>query len=95
MLGTFILGVAAGWSTPYFEPRVKVFLDKLLQGGPEVGPVELRMVTFAACLLGATILSIIFAEPHAAPLVFGAVVAVIAPRLREVWKVYKAPDYDS
>ena len=95
MLGTFILGLAAGWGASYFEPRVKAILDKILQGGSEVGPVELRMITFAACLLGATILSMIFSEPHAAPLVFGAAIAVVAPRLREVWKQYKAPDYDS
>ena len=95
MLGTFILGLAAGWVAPYVEPRAKAVLDKVLQGGSEVGPVELRMITFAACLLGAAVLSMIFAEPHAAPLVFGAAVAVIAPRLKEVWKTYKAPDYDS
>ncbi len=95
MLGTFILGLAAGWVAPYAEPKVKAALKNMLQGGSEVGAVELRLVTFTACLFVAAVLSMILAEPHAVTLVFGAAVGVIAPRLREAWKIYRAPDYDS
>jgi len=95
MLGTFILGLAAGWGAAYAEPWVKKALDNILKGGSEVGAVELRMTTFVACLLAAAILAMILAEPHALPLAFGAAVGVIAPRLKELWKVSRAPDYDS
>ena len=95
MLGTFILGLAAGWGAPYAELRVSAILGKITLGGSEVGPVELRMITFAACLLGAAILAMFLTNPHAVPLAFGAAVGVIAPRLKEIWKVARAPDYDS
>jgi drug/metabolite transporter (DMT)-like permease len=95
MLGTFILGLAAGWGAPFAEPKVSAALGKILRGGSEVGPVELRMITFAACLLGAAILSMILTYPHAFPLAFGAAVGVLVPRLREIWKIARAPDYDS
>jgi len=94
MLGTFILGLAAGWGAPYAEPRVSAILGNVLKGGSEVGPVELRMITFAACLIGAAILSMILTDPHALPLAFGAGVGVLVPRLREIWKIARAPDYD-
>ena len=95
MLGTFILGLAAAWLAPYAEPSVKTAMNNIFKGGSEVGVVELRMVTFTMCLWVAAVLSMILTQPHAVGLVFGAAVGVIAPRLREVWKIYKAPDYDS
>ncbi len=95
MLGTFILGLAAGLGAPYAEPWVKSGLSNVLKGGSEVSAVELRMVTFTVCLWAAAFLAMILAAPHAVVLVFGALVGVIAPRLKEAWKIYRAPDYDS
>ena len=95
MLGTFVLGLAAPWVAPYCEPRLKDFLGSMLPNGPAVEPVELRMIAFAACLLVAAILSMILAVPHAATLAFGVAVGVAAPRLKEIWKASRTPDYDS
>ena len=95
MLGTFILGIAAAMGAPYAEPRVKAFLGSILPDGPEMEPVELRTITFAACLLGAAIISMFVAAPHATILAFGAAIGAFAPKLKEIWKASKAPDYDS
>ena len=66
MLGTLILGIAAGWGTPYAEPKVKAALENVLLDDVPVEPMEMRLFSFAVCLLGAALLSMIFAEPHAA-----------------------------
>ncbi len=95
MLGTFILGIAAGWITPYAEPNVKSALENILFDGVPVEPVETRLFTFATCLLGAALLSMVFAEPHAGSLAFGAALGVFAPRLIDKWKASRNPDYDS
>ena len=95
MLGTFILGIAAGWGAPAAEPRIKTLLESILPKDTPVLPLELRLYAFALCLLGAAILSMIFFEPHAGPLALGAVLGAFGPRLRDQWKASRAPDYDS
>lgn len=95
MLGTLILGIAAGWGTPYAEPKVKAALENVLLKNVAVDPMEMRLFAFAVCLMGAAILSMIFADPHAAPLALGAAVGIFGPRLIDKWKLSKQPDYDS
>jgi len=95
MLGTFLLGVAAGWGAPYAEPKIRDALANMLPDDVPKEPVELRMVTFAICLTGAAILAAAFAGGQALPLAVGALLGVIGPRLVDKWKASKAPDYDS
>lgn len=95
MFGTFILGLAAGWGAPYAEPRIKSALDGILLQDAPVTPKEMSLLSFATCLLGAAILSMIVSEPHAAPLALGAVAGVFGPKLIEKWRASREPDYDS
>lgn len=95
MFGTFILGAAAGWGAPYAEPRIKAALEGVLLDDAPVAPKEMTALSFAICLLGAAIVSMIFSTPHAAPLALGAVVGVFGPRLVDKWRAAKTPDYDS
>ena len=95
MLGRLILGIAAGWGAPYAEPKVKDALESVLLDDVPIEPTEMRMFTFAVCLVGAAIASMIFADPHAAPLAIGAAVGIFGPRLINKWKTSRNPDYDS
>ena len=95
MFGTFLLGIAAGWGAPYAEPKVKAALENVLLDDVPVEPMEMRLFAFAVCLLGAALLSMIFATPHAAPLALGAAVGIFGPKAIDKWKASKAPDYDS
>jgi hypothetical protein len=95
MLGTLILGVAAGALTPHAEPKVKMALESILLDDVPAEPIEMRLFAFAVCLVGAAILSMIFAEPHAAPLAIGAAIGIFWPRLLAKWNASKNPDYDS
>jgi uncharacterized membrane protein YeaQ/YmgE (transglycosylase-associated protein family) len=95
MFGTFILGLAAGWVAPYAEPRIKAALDGVLLDDTPIAPKEMALLSFAVCLLGAAVLSMLVAEPHAAPLALGAVAGVFGPKLIEKWRTGKRPDYDN
>lgn len=95
MLVTFILGLAAGWVAPYAEPRIKAVLDGVLLDDTPVEPKEMALLSFAVCLLGAAVLSMILGTPHAAPLALGAVAGVFGPRLIDKWRSGRTPDYDS
>ena len=95
MFGTFILGAAAGWGAPYAEPRIKAALEGVLLDEAPVAPREMALLSFAICLLGAAVLSMIVSTPHAAPLALGAVAGVFGPRLIGKWRGSKVPDYDS
>ncbi len=95
MFGTFILGIAAGWGAPYAEARIKAALENILLDDVPIDAAEMRALSFAVCLVGAAILAMIFATPHAAPLAIGAALGVFGPRLIDKWKSSKAPDYDS
>jgi len=95
MLGTLILGIAAGAMAPYAEPKVKSAIEKILPSDIPADPIEMRMYAFAVCLIGAAVLSMAFSEPHAAPLAIGAAVGIFGPRLMAKWNASKNPDYDS
>ncbi|MEL7105547.1 MAG: hypothetical protein AAGM21_06485 [Pseudomonadota bacterium] len=94
MLATFILGLVAGFFAPQAEPHVKKGIEKVLLTDAPVTPLELRMVSFAACVLGAAILSMIFGKPHAVVLAVGALLGVLGPRLQETYRKTRNPDYD-
>ncbi len=95
MLGTLILGIAAGWCTPFAEPRIKAALENVLLADVPINATEMRLLSFAVCLVGAAVLAMIFAHPHAAPLAIGGVLGVLGPKLVDKWKASKTPDYDS
>ncbi|MBT8413122.1 MAG: hypothetical protein KJO30_02230 [Boseongicola sp.] len=95
MLGTLILGIAAGALAPHAEPKVKIALENILLDDVPAEPIEMRLFAFAVCLVLAAILSMIFAEPHAAPLAVGAAIGIFGPRLMAKWNASKNPDYDS
>ncbi|MBT8459278.1 MAG: hypothetical protein HKP37_06490 [Boseongicola sp.] len=95
MLGTLILGIAAGALAPYAEPKVKTAVENILLDDVPATPIEMRLFSFAICLVGAAILSMAFGEPHAAPLAIGAALGIFGPRLQAKWKASRNPDYDS
>lgn len=95
MLATFILGILAGAGAPYAEPKIKEFLESVLLSESPIQPGEMKLFSFATCLFGAAILSMIFGEAHAVPLALGAVAGVFGPRLIDKYKASRAPDYDS
>lgn len=95
MLGTLILGLAAGALAPYAEPKVKTALENILLDEIPATPIEMRMFAFAICLVAAAVLAMAFSEPHAAPLAVGAAIGIFGPRLQAKWKASRNPDYDS
>ena len=95
MFGTLILGIAAGWATPYAEPKVRAALENVVFDDVPIEATEMRLFTFAVSLVCAAILQMIFAEPHAAPLAIGASAGIFGPRLIDKWKASRNPDYDS
>ncbi|MEO1238999.1 MAG: hypothetical protein AAFW64_04915 [Pseudomonadota bacterium] len=95
MLATFLLGLAAGWFAPRAEAQVQDGIKRILLTDSPLTALELRMISFAACMLGAAILSMIFGDPHAVVLAAGAFLGVLAPRLQETYRKSRNPDYDS
>ena len=95
MLGTFILGIIAGWGAPLAEPKIKEFLDGVLLDEVPVAPKEMALLSFALCMLAAALVSAALFSAYAVPLTLGAALGVFGPRLRDKWQARKAPDYDS
>lgn len=95
MLGTFILGAAAGWGAPYAEAKIKGLLEGVLLDKSPVPAAEMRIISFAVCLVVAAVLSMLIAEPHAAALALGAAIGVFAPRFLDKSRADRTPDYDS
>ncbi len=93
MLATVILGIAAGAGAPYAEPHIKGWLEALLLSDAPMTEMELRMFTFAICLLGASILAYIFGNGSGFALAVGAALGVFGPRLIDRVQKKKAPDY--
>jgi len=93
MLADLILGIAAGAGAPYAEPKIKQALESLLLSDAPITGTELRMVSFALCLVGAAILALIFGESEAFPLAVGAVIGVFGPRIIDRFQDRKTPDY--
>jgi len=95
MLATFLLGLAAGWFAPKADPHVKGAIESLLLTESPLQPMELRLISFATCLVAAAIASMIFGEPQAAVLAIGGLLGVLGPRLTEKYRQSRNPDYDS
>ena len=81
MLADFILGIIAGAGAPYAEPRIRKALEGMLLSDAPMTAMELRLVSFAICLVGAAILAHIFGEGEALALALGSVVGVFGPRI--------------
>ena len=95
MLLSLILGAVAGCAVPHAEPHVKTAMEKLFKDGSDISATELKLVSFAACLFAAAIVVSLGDRTHAAALVLGGALGILAPRLIALWKTSRAPDYDS
>ncbi|MEM9709834.1 MAG: hypothetical protein AAF871_13715 [Pseudomonadota bacterium] len=94
MLATFLLGLAAGWFAEKAEPRVKAGIESVLLTDAPITPIELRVVSFALCLLAAALASMVFGDPHAFVLAAGGALGVLGPRLTAKYRQSRNPDYD-
>ncbi len=93
MLATVILGIAAGAGTPYAEPHVKKTLESVLLADAPMSALELRVFSFAVCLVGAAILASIFGNGSGFALSVGAALGVFGPRIIDRFQKRRAPDY--
>lgn len=93
MLATVILGIAAGAGAPYAEPHVKRTLEGMLLADTALSDMELRMLSFAVCLVAASILAWIFGNGSGFALAVGALLGVFGPRLIERVQKRREPDY--
>ena len=55
---------------------------------------ELRMLTFAVCLLAAAVAALLFASNSAVALALGAAIGVFGPRVIDTVQGRRNPDYD-
>ena len=79
MLITLILGIAAGFGAPYAEPHVKKLLEDVMLSEAPMTPVELRTLSFALCLVVASLLAWILGNGAGFALAVGAALGVFAP----------------
>ncbi len=80
MLITLILGIAAGFGASRAERHVRQMLTNTLLSDPPITPLELRLFSFALCLLAAGVLAALLGDGSAVDLALGAVLGVFAPR---------------
>ena len=83
MLGTLILGILAGLGALYAEPHVKKALENVVLAEDPISAMELRMFSFAVCLIAAAVLAWIFGDDSALALAIGAAIGVFGPRAIE------------
>ena len=93
MLATVILGIAAGAGAPYAEPHVKQTLEGMLMSDTTLSAMELRMLSFAVCLVLASMLAWIFGNGSGFALAVGALLGVFGPRLIDRLQKRREPDY--
>ncbi len=93
MFVTFILGLAAGAGAPYAEPHLKGAIASVLPASQPPGATELRLYSFAACLVVAAVLAAILGSGSAVALTLGAALGVSGPRLMDRFARRGAPDY--
>lgn len=94
MLGTFILGIVAGWAAPMAEDALRPLLEKHLYS-TTVPAGDLRAAALALCLLVAAIVAMILSSAHALPLAVGGLLGVLGPRLLDKARSMRTPDYDN
>ncbi len=95
MFWTFILGIIAGWVAPFAEDRLRQPLETYLSDGKPLAAADLRAISLIICLLIAVIVAARRTRAHALPLILGAAIGVVGPRLLEKFRAMRAPDYDS
>ncbi len=95
MLGTFLLGIAAGFLAPHAEPHIKKFLEGILLDEVPVEPKEMALLSFSLCILAAAVLATILFRAHAGPLALGAALGVFGPRIWAKIQSRKKADYGS
>lgn len=76
------------------EERLKPQIEQLLAGGP-MTEADMRAVSLTLCLLVATLVAMAVGSSHALPLIIGATLGVLGPRLWDKFRAMRAPDYDS
>ena len=96
MLLTMILGGLAGWGAGFAEDHLRRALARVLEvDGAEFKPVEMRSIALVVSLFLAALVAWFIASSSALALLFGAVIGVLAPRLRDLIRAARTPDYDS
>ena len=93
MLATLLLGIAAGAGAPYAEEHVRRALESVLLADAAMSATELRLFSFAVCLVGAAILAHVFGSGSAFALAVGAAIGVFGPRLVDRIQKRREPDY--
>ncbi len=93
MLATLILGFAAGAGAAFAEPHVKRALEAILLADAPMTDVELRLFSFAACLLAAAILAWVFGNGSGFVLALGAAIGVFWPKILQRIQGSRTPDY--
>jgi hypothetical protein len=83
MLSTVILGIAAGFLTPYAEPHLKKALENVMLADVPISALELRTFSFALCLVAAAILAWLFGNGSGLALAIGGALGAFAPRALE------------
>jgi len=92
MLITFFLGAAAGLGTIHAEPQVKRLLENALMAEAPISATELRLLSFALCLVAAAIVSAVLGNGSGVALSIGAVFGVFGPRAMRQFRPRDTPD---
>ncbi len=96
MLLTLLLGGLAGWGAGFGEDHVRKLLAQAFDiDAAAIRPVELRSITLVVALFLAALVAWAIASPSAVALMFGALIGVLVPRLKEVIRTARTPDYDA
>ena len=96
MLVTLILGAAAGWGAGFAEDHVRRLMAEALSVDEAAfKPIEIRSIALVAALFLAALLSWLIATPNAVALTLGALIGVLGPRLSELIRAARTPDYDA
>jgi hypothetical protein len=95
MFADLILGIAAGAGAPYAQPYIKTALESVLLADAPLTEMELRLFSFAICLVGAAILAAVFGDGTGFGLAVGAAIGVFAPRIIARVQKRRVPDYGS
>ena len=93
MLATLIFGILAGAFSPHAESHVKSVLDGASLFDTPVSEMELKLFSFAVCLVAAAVLAGLFGNGSAVVLAVGAALGVFGPRIIERIQKRRAPDY--
>ncbi|MAQ85493.1 MAG: hypothetical protein CMH12_19900 [Maritimibacter sp.] len=81
MIITFILGMLALAFVDKAEPHVKRGLENVFMAEIRLSRGQLRLATVLATLLGAAIVAELLADGDAIPLLLGACVGLVLPKL--------------